>query len=135
MTRAELEAKRADEAFKKFNKTPPTPGAAQRESTATPPRGHSKTCNCTLPHTYCQDCGLKDNLNLENQLMQEQLKRNRIQAGAVDNCREPGQLVIGTVTQLNSNPTGWLCPKCGRGNAPWSQTCPCVFDNTITVRG
>jgi hypothetical protein len=21
---------------------------------------------------------------------------------------------------------GWLCPRCGRANAPWAQTCPCV---------
>ena len=21
---------------------------------------------------------------------------------------------------------GWICPVCGRGNAPWSATCPCV---------
>lgn len=20
---------------------------------------------------------------------------------------------------------GWLCPACGRGNAPWKGTCPC----------
>ena len=22
-------------------------------------------------------------------------------------------------------PTGWLCPACGRGNAPTTPTCPC----------
>ena len=21
---------------------------------------------------------------------------------------------------------GWKCPNCGRGNAPWSSTCPCI---------
>ena len=21
---------------------------------------------------------------------------------------------------------GWICPVCGRGNAPYTQTCPCV---------
>ena len=21
---------------------------------------------------------------------------------------------------------GWICPRCGRGNAPGTQTCPCV---------
>lgn len=21
--------------------------------------------------------------------------------------------------------TGWQCPACGRGNAPWNATCPC----------
>ena len=22
--------------------------------------------------------------------------------------------------------TGWLCPRCGSGNAPWLIRCPCV---------
>ena len=27
---------------------------------------------------------------------------------------------------------GWVCPKCGRVNAPWMGTCPCFADkNTI----
>ena len=21
---------------------------------------------------------------------------------------------------------GWICPKCGRGNAPHSNSCPCI---------
>ena len=21
---------------------------------------------------------------------------------------------------------GWVCPRCGRANAPWVQMCPCV---------
>ena len=21
---------------------------------------------------------------------------------------------------------GWKCPNCGRGNAPWSNVCPCI---------
>lgn len=24
-----------------------------------------------------------------------------------------------------SMPIGWVCPKCGRGNAPWKGTCDC----------
>ena len=27
----------------------------------------------------------------------------------------------------------WICPKCGRGNAPWNATCPCVANGTATV--
>ena len=23
---------------------------------------------------------------------------------------------------------GWVCPKCGRVNAPWMGTCPCYVD-------
>lgn len=23
---------------------------------------------------------------------------------------------------------GWICPKCGRGLAPWMSECPCYFD-------
>lgn len=23
-------------------------------------------------------------------------------------------------------PTGWICPVCGRGCAPWLSTCPCT---------
>jgi len=28
-------------------------------------------------------------------------------------------------TARSSTPTGWLCPACGRGNAPRTATCPC----------
>ena len=21
---------------------------------------------------------------------------------------------------------GWICPRCGKGNAPWQPTCPCM---------
>lgn len=31
-----------------------------------------------------------------------------------------------SATPLPDNtPTGWRCPTCGRGNAPWSSVCPC----------
>ena len=23
-------------------------------------------------------------------------------------------------------PSGWLCPRCGRGNSPHSNLCPCI---------
>jgi len=28
---------------------------------------------------------------------------------------------------------GWVCPKCGRVNAPWVLGCPCAIPNAITV--
>lgn len=28
-------------------------------------------------------------------------------------------------------PQGWVCPKCGRVNAPWVGTCPCYL-NSVT---
>ena len=31
-----------------------------------------------------------------------------------------------------SNP-GWTCPRCGRGNAPSTATCPCVPPPPLTV--
>jgi len=24
---------------------------------------------------------------------------------------------------------GWICPKCGRGLAPWASECPCYLEN------
>lgn len=27
---------------------------------------------------------------------------------------------------LNPSQQGWICPRCGRGNAPWVSQCPCV---------
>jgi hypothetical protein len=31
------------------------------------------------------------------------------------------------------NPTGWLCPRCGRGCAPSMAFCPCVSDPAPVV--
>ena len=27
--------------------------------------------------------------------------------------------------EIHPLPMGWLCPACGRGNAPFNSTCPC----------
>lgn len=46
----------------------------------------------------------------------------------------PEQLKQGESTVPKSLPVnpafignyGWLCPRCGRGNSPYTMTCPCV---------
>jgi hypothetical protein len=30
------------------------------------------------------------------------------------------------VPQKATGPSGWLCPACGRGNSPYTSTCPCI---------
>jgi len=33
-------------------------------------------------------------------------------------------------------PVGWICPRCGRGNAPYSMTCWCIpITGTIVTWG
>ena len=30
--------------------------------------------------------------------------------------------------------SGWICPRCGRGLAPWVSECPCYYENmTVTT--
>lgn len=38
------------------------------------------------------------------------------------------------VIQVSSQSTGWLCPACGRGNAPTSAVCPCVQQSRPGIR-
>lgn len=37
---------------------------------------------------------------------------------------ETGHYCAGSVPNSNLPLVGWTCPTCGRGNAPWVQTCP-----------
>jgi hypothetical protein len=37
-------------------------------------------------------------------------------------CPVQNPTVMPTIPPLQ---TGWLCPACGRGNAPMNMTCPC----------
>jgi rubredoxin len=33
-----------------------------------------------------------------------------------------------STVQRNSVPLGWICPVCGRGNSPFTPTCPCILN-------
>lgn len=40
-----------------------------------------------------------------------------------------------TSGQIQTAPTGWICPKCGRGLAPHTSYCPCYMEKpSITYR-
>lgn len=39
---------------------------------------------------------------------------------------EPSTLQDGTWYYPLHGNTGWICPKCGRVNAPWVAYCPCT---------
>lgn len=40
-----------------------------------------------------------------------------------------------TTGQFQTAPTGWICPKCGRGLAPHTSYCPCYMEKpSITYR-
>lgn len=55
-------------------------------------------------------------------------------AGTCPNC--PNQIDI---TPLSGPPTlpnqGWLCPACGRGNAPFVMQCPCFKPKGVGEEG
>jgi len=49
-------------------------------------------------------------------------------------CRDPQPIVtLPTAESAGAVLTGWMCPACGRGNAPWASFCPCT--STPTPRG
>jgi len=37
--------------------------------------------------------------------------------------------------QTATGPYGWVCPVCGRGNAPFNRSCPCKDKITFTCGG
>jgi len=50
--------------------------------------------------------------------------------------REAADTVTGDVPEPISQShaagnLGWVCPRCGRVNAPWAQMCPCVPAATV----
>jgi hypothetical protein len=54
------------------------------------------------------------------------------QIGAVDGCHCPPAIQPPPLPQY-----GWICPKCGRGNAPFKMSCDCtaitIYGNTYTT--
>lgn len=55
------------------------------------------------------------------------------QMGGFPGCDE-GYCVCQPVIQTPPYPQyGWACPKCGRGCAPTTATCPCI--GTVTIYG
>ena len=43
---------------------------------------------------------------------------------ALPSNKNPAQYTYPTYPQYGGQ-QGWVCPKCGRVNAPWVATCPC----------
>jgi len=39
---------------------------------------------------------------------------------------EPSRTAIDTTPTPVVGIYGWICPLCGRGNAPFTSTCPCI---------
>lgn len=55
-----------------------------------------QTTNGKFNHRTCLDCGKTDEA-----------------IDSCERCKPKGML-------------GWICPVCGRGNSPFSSSCPCV---------
>ena len=41
-------------------------------------------------------------------------------------CPSCGSLIPYGTPHVCLTPYGWVCPRCGRGNAPSTPTCPCI---------
>lgn len=48
-------------------------------------------------------------------------------------CNGSGCRGHGTPNADKSPGPGWICPACGRGNAPWARYCPCTTGPTPYV--
>lgn len=87
-------------------------------------------------HRLGEDCGCYESKAKKKQSKtkaggQEYIKKDNITVDINNNPHQGGS--IGTTTDgkgtpITVNPTmsyGWVCPKCGRVNAPWKSTCDC----------
>ncbi len=42
-------------------------------------------------------------------------------------CQIKGKFIKPNIPPPDNNlPHGWVCPRCGRGNSPYTQSCSCV---------
>lgn len=45
-------------------------------------------------------------------------------------CTSKPTVFTGT---LPTGPVGWICPRCGRGNSPWTAQCPCAPEPEMRI--
>jgi rubrerythrin len=56
--------------------------------------------------------------------LKEELEKARIEKESREKYPNPYKYYPSTY--------GWVCPVCGKGNAPWQGTCPCKNSWTVT---